>query len=68
MRGGQTLVPLGARLVDEEGGGWSLIDGCGGQSLVQMPLGARLVDEGGHISATYSPKRQQPGVYVKGVW
>ena len=65
------MIPLGARLVVAEGdcnGGWSLLDGCGGWSLVRMPLGARLVDEGGQISATYSPKSQQPDVYVKGVW
>lgn len=63
--GGRILNPLGARLVDQCHGGWSLLDGCGGWSLVRMPLGARLVDEGGLISATYSPESQQPDVYVK---
>ena len=65
------MIPLGVRPVVAEGGrggGRSLPDGCGGWSLDWMPLGARLVDEGGQISATYSPKSQQPDVYVKGVW
>ena len=60
-------MPLGTRL-EGGSGGRSLVDGCSGRSLVRMPLGARLVDEGGQISATYSPKSQQPGVFVKGVW
>ena len=67
-RGGRILIPLGTRLEGGSGGGWGLLDGCSGRSLVQMPLGARLVDKGGQISATYSPKSQQPGVYVKRVW
>ena len=82
-RGGRIPIPRGTRLELESyysgggragagGCGWSLPpDGCSRRSLSlvrRLPLGAPLVDEGGQISATYSPKSQQPDVYAQRVW
>lgn len=67
-RCGLIPIPPGTRLEGGGGGGSGrslLLDGCSRRSLVRMPLGARLIDKGGQISATYSRKSQQPGVYVK---